>query len=111
MISHKLFILFLYITFFYINFVIVILYIRLQEKPGHSESHLLDMNKMDKTELAFRLADKDQSGYIEKDEFEKMTKNLSKEQRDKAFAKCDKDGDGRINYSELSSMMAMTKKK
>ena len=52
------------------------------------------------------MADKDKSGYIEKSEFEKMTKNLSKEQREKVFAKCDKDGDGKINYSEFSSMMS-----
>ena len=35
-----------------------------------------------------------------------MTKNLSEEQREKVFAKCDKDGDGKINYSEFSSMMS-----
>ena len=61
-------------------------------------------------EIAFRLADKDKSGYITKSEFEKMAKNLSKEQIEKVFQKCDKDGDGKINFSEFSSMMAMAKK-
>ena len=65
---------------------------------------------MGKTEIAFHLADKDKTGYITKNEFEQMAKQLSKEQVEKVFAKCDKDGDGRISYSEFSSMMAMKKK-
>ena len=70
-----------------------------------------NISGMGKTEIAFRLADKDKTGYITKSEFEQMAKNLSKEQVEKVFAKCDKDGDGKISYSEFSSMMASAKKK
>ena len=38
---------------------------------------------MEKNELAFRLIDTDDDGYIDRDEFEKVSKNLSKEQIDK----------------------------
>ena len=81
------------------------------EKLQKAKPQLSNIDGMDKTEIAFRLADKDKSGYITKNEFEKMAKNLSKEQIEKVFAKCDKDGDGKINYAEFSSMMAMAKKK
>ena len=79
-------------------------------KNPKAKPQLANIDGMDKTEIAFRLADKDKSGYITKSEFEKMAKNLSKEQIEKVFAKCDKDGDGKINFSEFSSMMAMAKK-
>ena len=72
---------------------------------------MANINGMDNTEIAFRLADKDRSGYITKSEFEKMAKNLSKEQIEKVFAKCDKDGDGKIDFQEFKHMMNMTKKK
>merc|ERR1711997_833974 len=83
------------------------------EKSGSDsrKPQLANINGMDNTEIAFRLADKDKSGYITKSEFEKMAKNLSKEQVEKVFAKCDKDGDGKINYAEFSTMMNMAKKK
>ena len=55
-----------------------------------AKPQLANIDGMDKTEIAFRLADKDKSGYITKSEFEKMAKNLSKEQVEKVFAKCDK---------------------
>ena len=81
------------------------------EKMKSAKPQLANIDGMDKTEIAFRLADKDKSGYITKSEFEKMAKNLSKEQVEKVFAKCDKDGDGKINYAEFSTMMNMAKKK
>jgi len=80
-------------------------------EKGSSKPQLSNIDGMDKTEIAFRLADKDKSGYITKSEFEKMAKNLSKEQIEKVFAKCDKDGDGKINFAEFSTMMNMAKKK
>ena len=76
-----------------------------------SKPQLANIHGMDNTEIAFKLADKDKSGYITKSEFEKMAKNLSKEQIDKVFEKCDKDGDGKINFSEFKHMMNMSKKK
>ena len=77
------------------------------EKDGPQISNIGGLGK---TEIAFRLADKDKTGYITKSEFQQMAKNLSKEQVDKVFAKCDKDGDGKISYCEFSSMMASAKK-
>ena len=66
---------------------------------------------MNKAEIAFRLADKDKSGYIQKSEFDQMTKNMSEEKREAVFKKCDLNGDGKLSYSEFSKMMAMSKKK
>ena len=40
------------------------------------------------------LIDTDDDGYIDKSEFIKFSKNLSKEQVEKAWSKLDKDGDG-----------------
>ena len=50
--------------------------------------------EIDKVEMAFRLIDTDNDGYIDKSEMEKLTKKLSKEQVNKIYAACDKDGDG-----------------
>lgn len=83
------------------------------QKDKSCKPQLANIDGMDKTEIAFRLADTDKSGSITKSEFAKMAKNLSKEQIEKVFMKCDKDGDGKISYSEFSSMMKgdMSKKK
>lgn len=56
-------------------------------------------------EIAFRLYDKDKDGYITKNEMEKLSKNLSKEQIDKVFARFDADGDGKLSYAEFRKMM------
>ena len=56
-------------------------------------------------EIAFRLYDKDKDGFITKSEMEKLSKNLSKEQIDKVFARFDADGDGRLSYAEFRKMM------
>ena len=66
---------------------------------------------MNKTEIAFKLADKNKDGFIDKTEFEQMAKTLSKEKVEKVFQKCDKDGDGKIDFSEFKIMMDMNKKK
>ena len=66
---------------------------------------------MAKTEIAFRLIDKDKSGYIEKSELHQMTKSLSEEQREVVLKKCDENGDGKLSYLEFSRMMAMPKRK
>ena len=60
-------------------------------------------------ELAFKLYDKDKDGYITKAEMEKLSKNLSKEQIDKVFARFDSDGDGRLSYAEFRKMMTKEK--
>jgi Ca2+-binding EF-hand superfamily protein len=51
------------------------------------------------------LYDKDKDGYITKNEMEKLSKNLSKEQIDKVFARFDADGDGKLSYAEFRKMM------
>ena len=66
--------------------------------------------EMGKIEMAFRLIDTDDDGYIDRSEIEKITKNLSKEQVDKLWAKLDKDGDGKISISEFHRMMKNNKK-
>ncbi|XP_040579932.1 uncharacterized protein [Lepeophtheirus salmonis] len=58
-----------------------------------------------KAELAFRLFDKDKDGFITKNEMEKLSKSLTKEQINKVFARFDKDGDGRLSYAEFRKMM------
>lgn len=47
----------------------------------------------------------DKDGYITKTEMEKLSKNLTKEQIEKVFARFDADGDGRLSYSEFRKMM------
>ena len=66
---------------------------------------------MNKAEIAFRLADKDKDGYVDRSEFEKMAKNLPKEKMDKVFDNVDKNNDGRLDFSEFKAMMDMCKKK
>ena len=84
-----------------------------QQKIGNLEEDHNDHTdvQMDKTELAFRLIDSDDDGYIDRDEFAKFSKNLSKEQIDKVWSKLDKDGDGRISIAEFYDMMDKKKKK
>ena len=66
---------------------------------------------MNKAEIAFRLADKDKDGYVDRSEFEKMAKNLPKEKMDKVFDNVDKNNDGKLDFSEFKAMMDMCKKK
>ena len=56
-------------------------------------------------ELAFKLYDKDKDGYITKNEMEKLSKTLTKEQIEKVFARFDADGDGKLSYAEFRKMM------
>merc|ERR1712039_374421 len=55
--------------------------------------------KKKQTELVFKLYDEDKDGYITKTEMEKgeLSKNLTKEQIEKVFARFDADGDGRLS--------------
>ena len=78
------------------------------ESPStNAESKPIDL---DKIEMAFRLIDTDNDGYIDKSEMEKLTKNLSKEQVNNIYAKCDKDGDGKMSWTEFHEMMKNHKK-
>ncbi len=66
---------------------------------------------MDKAEIAFGLVDKNKDGHINKEEFEKTFKNLSKEKADKLFDHLDKNNDGTLDFSEFKEMMDTHKKK
>ena len=84
---------------------------RVERLQSANKSPIGSIKGMDKTEIAFKLADKNKDGYIDKEEFEKMAKTLTKEKVEKVFQKCDKNGDGKIDYSEFKTMMDMNKKK
>jgi len=58
-----------------------------------------------KAELAFKIADKNSDGYISKAEFQKLAKNLKKEQVEKVMEKFDSDGDGKLDLEEFKKMM------
>ena len=84
---------------------------RVEKLQSAKGSPIGSIKGMDKTEIAFKLADKNKDGYIDKQEFEKMAKTLSKDKVDKVFQKCDSNGDGKIDYAEFKTMMDMNKKK
>ena len=63
-----------------------------------------------KAERAFRLFDKDNDGYITKEEFAKISKKLNREQVDAVFNKFDKDGDGVLSFEEFRTMLNKDKK-
>jgi Ca2+-binding EF-hand superfamily protein len=63
-----------------------------------------------KVEKAFRAMDRDGDGYVTKTEFQKVCKNLTKEQIQAAFNKFDKSGNGKLNYVEFCGMMNARKK-
>ena len=74
-----------------------------EPKSDPAPIHHKDAGKQ--AELAFKLYDKDKDGYITKNEMEKLSKTLTKEQIEKVFARFDKDGDGRLSYAEFRKMM------
>ena len=58
-----------------------------------------------KAERAFKLFDKDNDGFITKEEFSKISKKLNKEQIEAVFSKFDKDGDGVLSFEEFKKML------
>lgn len=65
----------------------------------------LDPSKMDRIELAFRKFDINHDGYLSREEFDQMMKNVSKEQADRIFRTCDTTGDNRISLEEFRAML------
>ncbi len=47
----------------------------------------------------------DNDGFITKDEFQRISKKLNKEQIEAVFAKFDKDGDGVLSFEEFKKML------
>ena len=82
-----------------------------QNRLENKIPRLANADKMDKTQIAIRMTDKDKSRYFQKSEFDEITRTLSPEKCEKVSAKCDKNGDGRIDYEEFKGMMAMSKRK
>ena len=60
---------------------------------GSEKPQLVSVRGMDKTQIAFRLADKNKDGFIDRPEFHQIAKNLPKDKIDKVFDSCDKNHD------------------
>jgi len=71
----------------------------------------LDPSKMDRVELAFRKFDLNHDGFLSREEFDMMMKNVSKEQADRIFRSCDTSGDNKISLEEFRAMLAKTDSK
>ena len=63
-----------------------------------------------KAENAFKVFDKNNDGYITKEEFAKISKKLDKKQVDAVFKKFDKDEDGVLSFEEFQKMLNKNKK-
>lgn len=80
-------------------------FFKAQLDKSSGDSMASKQEAMAKAERAFKLFDKDNDGYITKDEFQKISKKLSKEQVEAVFAKFDRDGDGVLSFDEFRSML------
>ena len=81
-----------------------------QMDKSSSDSMAAKQEAIAKAERAFKLFDKDNDGYITKDEFAKISKKLNKEQVEAVFHKFDKDGDGVLSFEEFRTMLQGQKK-
>jgi len=63
-----------------------------------------------KADMAFRLMDKNNDGYITKQEMLSTTKKLTEKQVTAVFARNDRDGDGKLSKEEFKQMMCKEKK-
>jgi len=63
------------------------------------------MGEESRAERLFKLMDKDGDGYVTKNEFREVCKNLNREQIDVAFKKFDQTGNDKLNYREFCDMM------
>ena len=96
--------------------IIFVNYFQLKEKldklcHGDHKTHLPCLAGMDAAELAFRLTDTNKDGFVDKNEFKKITKNLPKDKVEKAFQNCDTNKDGKLDIHEFKEMMKTRKKK
>lgn len=82
-----------------------------QMDKNASDSMAAKQEAVAKAERAFKLFDKDNDGYITKEEFAKISKKLSKDQVEAVFNKFDKDGDGVLSFEEFRSMLQNKDKK
>lgn len=75
------------------------------DRGSKKDSKKLDPSKMDRVELAFRKFDTNNDGYLSRDEFDVMMKNISKEQADRIFRSLDTKGDNRVSLEEFRAML------
>merc|ERR1712179_703809 len=76
-------------------------YISIEEFLGESVED--DVKK--KAEMAFDIIDRDNDGYISKQEFSQISNKITKRQVDAVFARNDCDGDGKISREEYLEMV------
>ena len=75
-------------------------------RPGARSTKVeISANRQDKAEAAFKLLDKNRDGYITKDEFANVSKNLTPKQVEAVFGKFDKNGDGRLSFGEFKQLI------
>jgi len=77
-----------------------------ESKPSKPAKVKFDSTKMDRVEQAFRKFDINKDGYLSRDEFDLMMKNVSKEQADRIFGSIDTAGDNKISLEEFRTMMS-----
>lgn len=83
-----------------------------QEAKDAAKSKVkFDPTKMDRVELAFRKFDLNQDGYLSREEFDQMMKNVGKEQADRIFRSCDTSGDNKISLEEFRTMLSRADEK
>lgn len=80
-------------------------FFRQQMDKTDEDSVMAKKEAIAKAERAFNIFDKDNDGYITKDEFAKMSKKLNKDQIEAVFSKFDKDGDGVLSFEEFKKML------
>merc|ERR1712098_982112 len=81
-------------------------YLEKVEREGNSPRRhsMPEAKKVDKATAAFQAIDRDNSGFVDREEFLKFTSNLPKEKQEKLLLTLDKDGDGRIDLEEFRTM-------
>merc|ERR1719317_51059 len=63
------------------------------------------MGEPSRAEKLFKLMDKDGDGFVTKNEFKEVCKNLKKEQIEATFRKFDQTGNDKLNLQEFRDMM------
>ena len=81
-----------------------------QMDKNSSDSVAAKQEAIAKAERAFKVFDKDNDGFITKEEFAKISKKLNRDQVEAVFNKFDKDGDGVLSFEEFKKMLNKDKK-
>ena len=81
-----------------------------QMDKSNSQSMAARAAAIAKAEHAFKAFDKNNDGFITKEEFAKISKKLNKKQVDAVFKKFDKGEDGVLSFEEFQKMLNKNKK-